>query len=89
MMYLILCADKSTSDNVLWWRPNRHGYTYNLDEAGRYTKEDAEAQAAARDLDFAIPEDAIGTALKTHRVVSKEWNYAVLKSIRSSGKAPA
>lgn len=54
--YLIRCVDVAGQQElVLWWRPNRIGYTTSLDEAGRYTREEAEAQARARNCDFAVP----------------------------------
>lgn len=40
---------------ALWWKPERAGYTANVDKAGRYTREEAEAQARARNTDEAWP----------------------------------
>lgn len=54
--YLIRCIDQAGQQEMaLWWRPERRGYTTSIDEAGRYTREEAEAQARARDIDFAVP----------------------------------
>lgn len=54
--YLIRCIDQAGQQEMaLWWRPERRGYTTSIAEAGRYTREEAEAQARARDIDFAVP----------------------------------
>lgn len=41
--YLIESIEHRWDDNVTWWKPNRCGYTQNLAEAGRYSKEEAKA----------------------------------------------
>lgn len=58
VMYLIYTKD-TLSDTALWWKPDRQGYTIDVREAGRYTKEEALSQEADRDIDFAIPESAV------------------------------
>lgn len=35
----------------MWWRPARRGYTSNIEEAGRYSKTEAEAIVADSTLD--------------------------------------
>lgn len=41
--YVIMCVRISTSGMTYFWRPNGSGYTPDLDEAGRYTKEKADS----------------------------------------------
>jgi hypothetical protein len=41
--YVIECTQGVRGDCTLWWRPNSCGYTTDLREAGRYTREDAES----------------------------------------------
>lgn len=44
--YLILCLKNGRSRKLgmaLWWQPNSAGYTTIVDQAGRYTKAEAEA----------------------------------------------
>jgi hypothetical protein len=43
-----------SGDFMLWWRHEGHGYTYNLDEAGLYSSEDART---GRDTDVPVPEE--------------------------------
>lgn len=38
---------------ALWWCPNGHGYTCNLDEAGLFTEEEARDITRNRDTDVA------------------------------------
>lgn len=57
---------------AMWWRPNRAGYTTDLNAAGRYTKAEAESIARIRGDDFPVPESAFGTCLTVRRVVSVE-----------------
>lgn len=85
MMYLILNKQR-VGDLALWWRPNRCGYTVNVDTAGRYSKEEAESIARIRGEDWAIPEEVIGPGLRMRRVVSVEdgANFQVLKDFQSA-----
>src|SRR6185369_5534985 len=46
-------------DFILWWRPDRKGYTTNLDEAGAYTEEAARAIERLRGTDRAWPVSAV------------------------------
>ena len=41
--YLIESIEHTHGDVVIWWRPNSLGYTDNIDEAGRYTKAEADS----------------------------------------------
>lgn len=49
--YYIRCVQGG--DLALWWRPNRHGYTVNLDEAGVYSEEEARRLDRGREIDVA------------------------------------
>lgn len=53
--YLILDTRSTVGNCALWWGPDRSGYVCSIDEAGRYTKAEAERQAASRSTDVAVP----------------------------------
>lgn len=71
MQYLIL-SDSTSDGMALWWRPDRCGYTTDLQRAGRYSKEEAESIQRIRGTDFPVPESAIGTILQARLVVNIE-----------------
>lgn len=48
---------------VLWWGPDRCGYTTVLDKAGLYTKTEAEAIEKIRGTDKAVALDEIETLI--------------------------
>lgn len=50
-LYYIQDTRTIVGNCVLWWRPNRLGYTTDLNEAGRYTQKEALAQHRSRDTD--------------------------------------
>lgn len=88
MSYLILCKQR-VDGLALWWRCDRKGYTTDLQQAGRYSKEEAESIARIRGLDFPVDEADIGVQLKVRQVVSVEdGNSAVLRAYetRTSGE---
>lgn len=67
-LYYIYCAERS-HQTAYWWRPGRCGYTANLDEAGLYSK--ADADQILRDSggeDFGISQSELAT-MKVRRVV--------------------
>ena len=39
--FYIISHKQIWGDDAVWWRPNRQGYTSRLDEAGKYSEEDA------------------------------------------------
>jgi hypothetical protein len=49
--YLIQDTRTYVGNCVLWWGPNWRGYTSNVNEAGRYTREQAMRQHASRFTD--------------------------------------
>lgn len=63
-VFYILDTRSIIGNEALWWRPNRAGYTTNLDDAGQYTEADTKG---LRPTDIAVPVD-IATRL-AHRSV--------------------
>jgi len=52
MKYYILSFEHTVGELVTWWRPDEHGYTTNLDEAGQYDE-----ATARRIVSNALPGD--------------------------------
>ena len=57
--YLIYTTAHGNSDIILWWKPNSHGYTIDIDKAGRYSKEEVDAIESCRGEDFGIQEPLV------------------------------
>ena len=62
MMYLIICKDRTEHNKApVYWKPNSQGYTSNIDDAGRYTKERVDQilrQPYINDYAIEEPEDS-------------------------------
>jgi hypothetical protein len=43
-----------SNQHGMWWRPNRRGYTQIIDEAGRYSADEAEAIVRQATVDGAL-----------------------------------
>lgn len=82
-LYLIL-YNKRGSDLALWWRPNSSGYTTNLNDAGRYSKGEAESIARIRGEDTPVCESILGNGLQIRNVINMEDgdNFKVLKRLQ-------
>lgn len=64
-LFLIQRAGHYVGNSVLWWRPNGRGYTSSIEEAGRYSQEEAQA-FTGHTSDVAWPEDVILRVAKRH-----------------------
>ncbi|HIJ51321.1 MAG TPA: hypothetical protein HPP54_09765 [Nitrospinae bacterium] len=40
--FVIVCKKRSEGEDLIYWRPDRSGYTPNLTEAGRYSGRELE-----------------------------------------------
>lgn len=64
MNYLIACFKNGrSSESILWWLPGGMGYTFDLDEAGRYDENDPRVISYLNDINHSrldnvpVPED--------------------------------
>jgi hypothetical protein len=61
--WLIQDCRQAVGNCALWWGPNRQGYVCSIEEAGRYTEQEARAQERSRETDRAVRlEDALRCA---------------------------
>lgn len=58
-MYLIQDTRQFCGNCIFWWAPDRAGYVCNVDEAGRYTEEEARRIEGIRGTDVAWPENLV------------------------------
>lgn len=74
-LYYIEAVGKFVGNAMLWWRPDGNGYTANLDEAGKYTREKAERICSGFDVkDRAWPVSYIDGNEKA-RVLTIDMQY--------------
>lgn len=59
MKFFIEFTGPHSHENALWWRPERRGYTTNLDEAGQYDESDARGIEGIRGQERAWPVDEV------------------------------
>ena len=78
-LFVIVDHRKPWTDCALFWRPNRSGYTFQLDEAGRYSREEAMAIHANRATDIPVP--LALAEVKAHRHVGREIVNEVPKTV--------
>jgi len=62
MKYFIVCPERmKDEEDVVWWKPNYRGYTKNIEEAGRYTKEEVDKICNQPNVDdYGVPETKYG-----------------------------
>jgi hypothetical protein len=66
--YLIFCSERSPDGVACWWRPRKAGYTKDIDEAGVYTRVEAEdIERNSRGEDFGISREVI-ESMKLRRI---------------------
>lgn len=46
-----------SNQHRMWWRPRHHGYTPQIEEAGRYTEQEARAVVAKATCDWQLSEE--------------------------------
>lgn len=68
MRYFLIDLERSVASGaVYYWKQNRHGYTRNLEEAGRFLEEEADRQVK-QDFDartIKVAEKTIENILKS------------------------
>jgi hypothetical protein len=87
MNYFVFTKEQSDGGQILWWRANRSGYTVDLGQAGLYSQSEAESISRIRGIDFAVPEDALGSVIQTKTVVDAGENYEALKLFQQTVRA--
>ena len=74
--YLVQRASGYVGNSVLWWRADRAGYTIDFDQAGRYSRREAEALTRDSNMaDVMWPESVI-EALATRHVDAQRMPIA-------------
>lgn len=69
MNYLIY-SKKRTNEIAMWWLPNAAGYTNNVDEAGRYSRDDAESHCSGSHGDsISVDEMTVYCNLQARRII--------------------
>lgn len=58
-LYFIQCKSHYAYDYILWWRPERRGYTHDLSQAGLYTEEQAVSICKTRGEEVAWPAELV------------------------------
>jgi hypothetical protein len=72
MEYLILSKSRSQT-MASWWMPGGHGYTTDVDKAGRFSAEEsARIVRGSPEKDMRVPASALERTVETRRVVHLE-----------------
>lgn len=87
MKYLILSLKRTRGLVFLvWYAPDKHGYTIDLETAGRYDEADAKAWCDEHSELLPVPEHA-ALALKSMRVVNSTERHELIAALSNGGAA--
>ena len=82
--FLIMDTRSGADGAILWWGPNRQGYTSNADEAGRYSREDAYKQHRSRSTDVPVAESLVLAKVQRRVFVSTIWTLPFENAAKES-----
>lgn len=69
--HLVWFTGGYNGDCVIWWGPDHHGYTTEIDKAGRYTKTEAFRLENLRGQEKAVPVAVALAAMRKHVVAER------------------
>lgn len=84
--WVIVDSERSGNDRMVFWRMERRGYTYDLNQAGRYSEQEAvntQINSAGRHIAL----DLDGSGFKTSTIIVLDqtdncelWNYIKVRA---------
>lgn len=86
--YYIQKIDCWQGDSVVWWAPDRCGYTFRLDQAGVYEEDEARRIERLRGEELAIP-CSIANVAATRHVTGQDLAKTVRKVTHPGGDSDA
>ena len=86
--FFVLSLKWSDGMMATWWKPNDSGYTYSLEEAGRYSREAVEDKANYYndgETTLAIPVEK-ALAMSFSAVLNDSYKFRGIAHVSTSGK---
>lgn len=78
LTHTIVCVERSQHGQLLFWRPNRSGYTHDLNEAGFYSEVEAtQIETMTRGKHVALNLRALGFQTSTVIDVERSTNTRI------------
>jgi hypothetical protein len=85
--YYIVDTRTVVGNCAMFWGPGRRGYVCNIDEAGKYSEDDARAQQRSRSTDVAIPCETIDALVIRHVRVDTDGFSGAIRMARERDPA--
>jgi hypothetical protein len=85
----LIYSRKHSDGDAYWWRPNGSGYTSDLNQAGRYTAEEAAACCRSTHGDNVPVPESVAMAIEARRTLYRRDIEDILSNVSRQRPLPA